>query len=415
VGAFSPFLGALEARTGGQGKQFRYEPLMRLFINSLAASAGGGLTYIRNLVPQLAATPGLRATLAIVPGLRGEFTASSNIDFLELEISTGRRFWFEQSRLPDLIRRTRADVLLSTGNFALRNSPVPQILLSRNSIYTSRDFYRDLLSRGKYRAWLDTRFRGLLAKRSITWADVSVAPSEAFARDLTRWTGRPVRAIYHGFDSQVFTRDSTPLDVSIKEKLKSAEGSLRLLFVSHYNYYRNFETLIRALPLLANRLPGRSVKLLLTCKLAAGENPGTYNPETAAKLVRQLGLGTTILELGSISYAQLHHLYRRADIYVTPAYTETFAHPLAEAMSCGLPIVASDIPVHQEICSDAALYFPRFSPEALADRIAEVASSTDTAKRLSANGLERVSVFNWRKHTDELLSLAHSLLRESQV
>jgi glycosyltransferase involved in cell wall biosynthesis len=386
---------------------------MRLFINALAASAGGGLTYIRNLVPHLAATPGLRVTLAIAPTLRSEFTVSPNIDFLELETSAGRRFWFEQSKLPTLIRRAHADVLLSTGNFALRNSPIPQILLSRNSIYTSQDFYRDLGSRHEYRMWIDTHFRALLAKQSIAWADVTVAPSEAFASELTRWTGRSVRrsirTIYHGFDAQVFTCDSTPLAAPIEERLRSTEGALRLLFVSHYNYYRNFETLIRALPLLAERLPGRSVKLLLTCKLAARENPGTYNPEAAAKLVQRLGLAEIVLELGSIPYTQLHHLYRRADIYVTPAYTETFAHPLVEAMSCGLPIVTSDIPVHKEICRDAALYFPRFSPDDLADRIAQVASSSEVAKRLAACGLERVSAFNWRKHADELLSLAQSL------
>jgi glycosyltransferase involved in cell wall biosynthesis len=382
---------------------------MRLFINSLAASAGGGLTYIRNLVPHLATTPGLQVTIAIPPRLRSEFPFSTNIDFFELDIPAGRRFWFEQSKLSGLIQRAQADVLLSAGNFALRNSPVPQILLSRNSIYTSQDFYRDLILRREYRIWLDTHFRALLAKRSIGWADITVAPSEAYASELTRWTGRSVRAIYHGFDAQTFTRDSTPLAAVIEEKLKSAEGSLRLLFVSHYNYYRNFETLIRAMPLVADRLSGRSVKLLLTCKLAAGENPGTYNPEAAAKLVRQLGLNATILELGSLPYAQLHHLYCRADIYVTPAYTETFAHPLVEAMSCGLPIVASDIPVHKEICRDAALYFPKFSPEALADRVVQIASSSDVAKRLSANGFDHLSAFNWRKHTDELLSLAYAL------
>src|ERR1700736_3926640 len=151
--------------------------MMHLFINSLAASAGGGLTYIRNVIPHLAATQDLRVTVALSSGLREEFRSPSNIEFLELEIPPARRFWFEQSKLPGLISRCRADVLLSTGNFALRNSRVPQILLSRNSIYTSTDFSRDLISRGEYRTWLDTRFRAILANRSIRWADCTVAPS----------------------------------------------------------------------------------------------------------------------------------------------------------------------------------------------------------------------------------------------
>jgi len=383
---------------------------MHLFINSLAASAGGGLTYIRNLIPHLAARPDLRVTVALEPGLREEFRDFTDIAFVESQVSSARRFWYEQSALPGLIRGCRADVLLSTGNFALRNSPVPQILLSRNSLYTSADFYRDLRSRGEYRAWLDTRLRAFMAKRSILWADATVAPSEAFAAELQRWTGCRIRAIHHGFDHEAFTHDSRPLAAEVEAKLRCAEDSLKLLFVSHYNYYRNFETLIRSLPILRNGLTGRSVRLLLTCKLATGQNPGAYRPEHAAKLVRELGIGDMVVELGTIPYSRLHHLYRRADVYVTPAYAETFAHPLVEAMDSGLPVVASDLPVHREICGDAALYFPRFSPQGLADRIVEVASSSDKGARLSACGIVRSASFSWRKHVDKLLSMARSLV-----
>jgi|SRR5271165_700787 len=384
---------------------------MHLFINSLAASAGGGLTYIRNVIPHMAATPGLRVTVALTPGLRQEFRAFADVDFVESEVSGSRRLWHEQFVLPSLIRRCRSEVLLSAGNFALRNSPVPQILLSRNSLYTSADFYRDLLSRSEYRTWLDSHLRGLIARRSIAWAEITVAPSDAFAAELRKWTGNSrIRAIHHGFDREAFTRDSSPLAAEVEQKLKAAEGSVRFLFVSHYNYYRNFETALRALPLLRDRLADRPVKLLLTCRLAAGENPGVYRPEAAAKLVRDLGVSDMVIELGAIPYLQLHHLYSRADIYLTPAYTETFAHPLVEAMSSGLPVVASDLAVHREICGDAALYFPSFSAEGLAARVTEVATSANLAARLSDAGLGRAAAFSWRKHVDELLSLARSLV-----
>lgn len=383
---------------------------MHLFVNSLAASAGGGLTYTRNVIPHLAANPEVRVTAAVAPGLREELRDFPNIDLVELEVPLARRFWYEQTSLPGLIRRSGADVLLSTGNFALRNSPVPQILLSRNSVYTSADFSRDLLSRHEYRAWLDLRFRSVLAKRSVHWADATVAPSEAFAAELKRWTGVPVTAIYHGFDCTAFASDSTPLADDVEAKLRAADGSLRILFVSHYNYYRNFETLIGALPTLRNELAGRPVRLLLTCQLAAGKNPGAYQPESAAQLVKQLGVSDGIVELGTIPYPQLHHLYARADLYVTAAYTETFAHPLVEAMSSGLPIVASDIAVHREICGDAGAYFPRFSAENLAKTVAQVATSPERARRMAAAGLARAQSFSWKTHVERILELCCKLI-----
>jgi glycosyltransferase involved in cell wall biosynthesis len=388
--------------------------MMHLFINSLAASAGGGLTYIRNVLPRLSAQADLRVTVAASPGLKEEFSRLANVEFLELEVSPARRFWYERSALARVIRRSGANVLLSTGNVALRKSPVPQILLSRNSIYTSADYYRDLLARHEYRMWLDTQLRAAIAKKSVGWADVTVAPSEAFADELRRWTGRPVFAIYHGFDDAAFTSGSASLSPKVAEKLQDADGALKLLFVSHYNYYRNFETLIRALPQLRQRLQGRPVRLLLTCELAPGSNPGAYRPETAAKLVKELGLSEVVVELGAIPYGQLHHLYGRADIYVTPAYTETFAHPLVEAMACGLPVVASDLPVHREICSESAEYFPRFSEEALAQTVANVAMSTEKLQRMSAAGRERARQFSWKIHVDKILELSTKLLQSKQ-
>jgi glycosyltransferase involved in cell wall biosynthesis len=352
--------------------------------------------------------------VALSPGLKEEFGDLTNIDFLELECSPARRFWYEQSVLSSLIRRYRADVLLSTGNFALRRAPVPQVLLSRNSIYLSADYDRDLLSRREYRMWLDTRLRAVLAKRSIRWANVTVAPSEAFAEELRRWTGAPVLAIRHGFDPAGFTHDSSPLSSEVEEKLRSAEGSAKLLFVSHYNYYRNFETLIRALPLLRDRMAGRPIKLLLTCSLVAGKNPGSYRPEAAAELVKKLGVSGMVLELGEIPYRQLHKLYANADVYVTPAYTETFAHPLVEAMASGLPVVASDLPVHREIAGDAALYFQTFSANELAETVAQVAQSAETSKRMTAVGRARAQRFSWKTHVERIVDLSRALLESTR-
>ncbi len=389
--------------------------MTRLFINFLAASAGGGLTYLRNVIPHLAARPDVKVTVALSLRLEEEFRAYPNVEIVVLEAAAVRRTWYEQAKLPHLIRKSRADVLVSAGNFALRKSPVPQILLSRNSLYTSTDFYRDLLRRREYRFWLDTKLKGLVARRSIHWADVTVAPTEAFASDLRRWTGMPVRTIHHGFDHEAFRCDYSPLASEVEEKLRSAEGSVKLLFVSHYNYYRNFETLIRALPLLRNRLPGRALKLLLTCKLAPGENPGAYQTAEAAKLVRDLEVDDMVIELGAIPYQQLHQIYRRSNIYVTPAYTETFAHPLVEAMSSGLPVIASDLDVHQEICGDAALYFPRFSSEELVNRIVEIVSSPSIAAQVSANGLARSEAFSWDRHVSELVALSDSLISAARI
>lgn len=387
--------------------------MIGLFINAVAASAGGGITYIRNVLPWLAERDDAHTTVLLEEHLCHDIAELPNLSMIPTSLPAGAapRFFFEQRNLPGLIRRAKADVLLSTGNFALFRSPVPQILLSRNALYTSSDFTRDLRRRGDYRLWIDTEIKGVLAKCSVRAAECTVAPSAAFAHDLADWTGKKVSTIHHGFDHKAFFCDQTPLPVDVQAQLTAARDSLRILFVSHFNYYRNFETLIRAIAILKKKLRPRTVRLFLTCKLDARENPGSYRPEGAADLLRQLDLSQEVIQLGAVPYGLLHHLYRACHLYVAPAYAETFAHPLVEAMASGLPVIASNLPVHREICRDAALYFDRFSPEELAERVVQVFSSPERAAKMRENALSRSCHFSWNNHVEQLLELAQRLHR----
>lgn len=389
---------------------------MRLFIHALGASAGGGLTYLRNVVPHLAARPDIEVSVLAGESAGTAIPSASNVQILAggmEEQGTFSGFLWEQREIPKLIRKTGADVLLSAGNFAIWNSPVPQILLSRNSLYTSADFSRDLRRRGDYRLWADTRLKGFLARKSIHRAQLTVAPSEAFARELRAWSGQEVAALHHGFDREFFFQDGRPLPPSILEKLKETEGAARLLFVSHYNYYRNFETLLRAVALLKQRRPSSKIRLVLTCELAPGKNPGSYRTAEASALLHELQIAEDVAQLGTIPYPLLHHVYRSCDLYVTPAYTETFAHPLVEAMACGLPIVASDLAVHREIANGAALFFARFSPADLADKVTHLLDSPSLQSDLREQGLRRAGSFSWKDHVERLLEMTRAMAGKS--
>jgi glycosyltransferase involved in cell wall biosynthesis len=391
--------------------------MIHLFLDASAASSGSGPTYVRNVVPHLAARTDLRSTILVSPLLRRELQdqaqAQSNVSFVEFaddSVNAAARFLHAQRSIPGLIRRSGANVLLSAGNMALFRSPVPQILLSGNALYTSNDFFRDLMRRGDYGLWLDTKLKGQMAKWSVRTADRTVAPSQAFADEIERWTGVRALAIHHGFDRNLFFRDTEPPPQELTNKLERTSDELRLLFVSHYNYYRNFETLIRAVSVLRKRIAPMQVSLFLTCKLQPGANPGSYRTESAARLVQELGVNSNVVELGAVPYHLLHHVYRACDLYVTPAYVETFAHPLVEAMASGLPVIASDLAVHREVCGDAAIHFPAFSPHLLAEAVARVAQSPELCKKMSESGLKRSGDFSWKDHVARVISIAQTLL-----
>ena len=73
--------------------------------------------------------------------------------------------------------------------------------------------------------------------------------------------------------------------------------------------------------------------------------------------------------------------------------------------------MASDIPVHREICQDAGIYFPRFSPEGLAERVLQIQESPEFAAKLSRAGSRRARDFSWDKHVERLVIMAQQLAR----
>ena len=79
-------------------------------------------------------------------------------------------------------------------------------------------------------------------------------------------------------------------------------------------------------------------------------------------------------------------------------------------MSSGLPIVASDLPVHREICGDAGVYFPRFSHEALAQRVLQIQGAPELAEKLSRAGRRRACDFSWSEHVERLVTMAQELI-----
>ena len=80
--------------------------------------------------------------------------------------------------------------------------------------------------------------------------------------------------------------------------------------------------------------------------------------EPQAALATRLGLNGAILVMPYLEPATLAAIYRRATLVLLPSSGEGFGLPVVEAMACGTPMVASDLPVLREVGGDAAYYCP---------------------------------------------------------
>lgn len=90
---------------------------------------------------------------------------------------------------------------------------------------------------------------------------------------------------------------------------------------------------------------------------------GAFTPEQQAQ-ARRLGLETSIRVLPFLSEKELAAVYHRAVLVLLPSEAEGFCLPVIEALACGAPVLASDLPVLREVGGSAAEYAPTAEVEA---------------------------------------------------
>ncbi len=145
--------------------------------------------------------------------------------------------------------------------------------------------------------------------------------------------------------------------------------------------------LLRALAALAPQYP--DLRLTLVGRPRQGG--------ATAQLIETLGIGDRIDFRHQIGTDEIRSLYARATIAVVPSEYEGFGLPAAEAMACGVPVVAAAGGALPEVIGDAGIIVPIRDSAALARGIRLLIESPAERARFARLGLARINEhFNWR-------------------
>jgi glycosyltransferase involved in cell wall biosynthesis len=103
-------------------------------------------------------------------------------------------------------------------------------------------------------------------------------------------------------------------------------------------------------------------------------------------------------------------LLRGAAALAYPSRDEGFGFPVLEAMSVGVPAVASAVGGVPEVAGDAALLVPADDPGALAAALRTAVEDSAERARLVAAGRARASSYSWDEHARGMARLWHDAL-----
>jgi glycosyltransferase involved in cell wall biosynthesis len=172
--------------------------------------------------------------------------------------------------------------------------------------------------------------------------------------------------------------------VSIKgDRVIKTEFHGNLLFLGQVETWKGIDILIRALSMI------KEINFHL-------DVVGRYNAKSKyfkylQKLIAQYSLENNIQFHGQKTGTALKELFQKADIFTFPSRSETFGIVLLEAISFGLPIVASAIPSTCELIKDNenGILCPVEDPKGFANALRLILTNSELRKKLSEANLER--------------------------
>ncbi len=213
-----------------------------------------------------------------------------------------------------------------------------------------------------WRPWMDDY---KLARRQALWAACRsafhIAISRSVRDEIVHFAGHSdrLRVIPDGVDTSVFTLPRNGI----------RRLSNRILFVGVVRPAKGVDVLLRALRLLNDR--GRVVELAMVGDPYYQAYRKEY--DRLRRLVSELGLDAQVEFAGRKSEDELVRYMQESALLVLPSRKESLGMVLAEAISCGTPVVATRCGGPEDIVNDqVGVLVPTENPEALADGIAHV-------------------------------------------
>lgn len=114
--------------------------------------------------------------------------------------------------------------------------------------------------------------------------------------------------------------------------------------------------------------------------------------------------------LGWTAQEDLPALMSGAVAFLFPSWYEGFGVPNLEALSCGTPLLTSDIPVHREVVNDAGIFLSPEDPLPWAQAMETIVENPNLQKDLMEKGLKQAEQFSWEKTADLTWKTIFSLL-----
>lgn len=313
---------------------------------------------------------------------------------------------YEQIMWPRVIGESKVDVMHFPHFSAPWKCPVPYVVTLHDVIMFRENRARDVstLPTWKYylKRWVLLKSVGHVVKNAAALITVSEYSKQEIAK-MFKVALEKIYVTYEGTTSPPALPQGEGARADVLEKFNIIKPYL--LSVGAAYPHKNLITTVKVLQELKER--GENYQLVLVGKI-------DYFYERLKEEIKKLGLevGGDVILTDAISDDDLVQLYLQAKIFLFLSKEEGFGLPGLEAMSYGVPVIASDSSCLPEIFGHGALYCAPEDVSGIISLIIKLESDKILRDGLVAFGFEQTKQYSWKKCAEETNKIYQEIIKQ---
>ncbi len=303
------------------------------------------------------------------------------------------RYYFEQVRLPNLLKKLEIDIIHSLGYTSPLFSSCPSLVTIHDLNY--RVFGEWMSPQRRLALGFFIKYAALRASKVITVS--------AFSRD------------------QIAQAFNIPLDrISVIHEAPKDRGLFELDLNKVHVLLDEHQIKLPYCLAFVSTSPNKNIPRLLQAFSKAKEQynlsnqlvlVGHLNPKDMAGYTQQISNGDLCFT-GFLDDFSLKIVLSHAQFLIFPSFYEGFGLPILEAMAAGVPVLCSNKTSLPEVAGNAAAFFDPFSIDDMIDKIHNYALNEQLRVELRRKGFANAKRFSWDKAARETLKVYEYLYNQ---
>ena len=198
-----------------------------------------------------------------------------------------------------------------------------------------------------------------------------------------------------GFSEATVVLNSNGVDTDFMKKIRPQKRTIDGVFLGRIHPSKGIDDLVAAWALVEERRPGSKLTII-----------GDASQKTMERLTFEIARRNLDIELtGFLQEEAAFSTLKSACVFVFPSYEEGFGIAILEALACGVPVVAYDLPAYRQIFDGKLIRVPLGNVAELANQVIHLLENPEVGTRLGLEGMRLAAKYDWQEIANKELSL----------